>query len=156
MKYIKKFESNDKIDDKVELLADLMKENPIHKTHDFYIFIARDDFKETKNGLYKKTIDIENMIRITPDAHSVGAIQGMEMRARFNPESALYNIWLPNEIREDVENKSSNGMEDWLVELINKHKLRGGDEHGKKVYRDVVNRREEDKKTAITANKFNL
>lgn len=156
MKYIKKFESNDDMDEKVGILTDLIKENPNHKTHDFYIFLARDDFKEAKDGLYKKTIEIENMVRITPDAHSVGSIQGMEMRARFSPESTLYHIWLPKEIRSEVEYNGSNSMEDWLVDLINKHKMRGGDEYGKKVYKDVLNRREEDKKTAITASKFNL
>lgn len=156
MKYLKKFEAKEDANDKIGLLQDLMKENPAYKTHDFYIFIAKDGFIEAENGLYKKTIDIENMVRITPDGQGVGSMQGMEMRVRFNPESTLYHIWLPKEIREDVNYKGSNNMEDWLVDLINKYKQKGGDDHSRQVYKDVVNRREEDKKTAITADKFNL
>lgn len=156
MKYLKKFEAKEDINDKIGLLKDLMKENPIHKTHDFYIFIASDDFKESKDGLYKKTIDIENMVRITPDGHSVAAMQGMEMRVRFNPQSSLYHIWLPKDVRDDVEGKGSQSLEPWLVDLINEHKQKGADEHSKQVYRDVVNRREEDKKAIVVADKFNL
>jgi hypothetical protein len=148
MKYIKLFE--DKDDNDLELLTDLIDENPLSKTHDFYIFIAGDKFEETKNGLYKKNLNIENMVRITPDKKSLGAMKGLQLRANFQHDSRLYHIWLPQEIRDDVEGKGTNSLEPWLVELINKHKRIGDkDGEGKRVLKDVLRRRED-------VNKYNL
>ena len=147
MKHLKTFEARKKTDEEkkeeLELFNDLFQENPLNNTHDFYIFIASDTFVEDKDGLYKKTIDIENMVRLTPDESSIAAIGGMEMRVKFQHESNLYHIWLPKEIRKDVEGKSSKSIESWLLDLINQHKRKGADEYGKKVYRDVKQRRED-------------
>lgn len=139
MKHLKKFESEE---DQVELLSDLIKENPLSEDHDFYMFIAGEHFSETKNGLYKKTIEIENMVRITPDKKSISAAKGLEMRIKFQHNSALYHIWLPQDIRELVEGKGSN-LEPWLVDLINKYKQRGADAHGIKVLKDVKQRKKD-------------
>jgi len=143
MKYIKLFEKT-KEDNDLELLSDLIDENPLSKTHDFYIFIAGDKFEETENGLYKKTLSIENMVRITPDKASLGAMKGLQLRAEFQQDVRLYHIWLPQEIRDDVEGKGSNSLEPWLVELINKHKRFGDKEGvGKKVMNDVIQRKKD-------------
>ena len=148
MNHIKIYESKDeeqmrKNQEKVDLLGDLLNENPNNETHDFYVFLASDVFKETKGGLYKKTLDIENMVRITPDYNSVMSIAGIEMRERFQPDTKMYHIWLPKEEREDIEGKSSSTMESWLIKMIDKNKKRGGDEHGKKVYNDAIQRRKD-------------
>jgi len=138
MKHLKTFEVKK---EDVELLDELINENPINKTHDFYIFIGRDNFIEDKDGLYKKSIDIENMVRILPDSKSIAAMQGLEMRVRFNPESSLYHIWLPKGIEDEVEGKGSNSIEPWLIDLINQHKQKGSDEHGRKVLKNVIDRK---------------
>jgi len=144
MRYIKEFEAKKTDEDRekdVTLLDDLIKENPISKTHDFYIFIGRDSFIEDKDGLYKKSVEIENMVKITSDKKSISAIQGLEMRARFNPESSLYHIWLPKDLEDEIEGKGSNSIEPWLVDLINKYKQKGSDDQGRKVFKDVSQRR---------------
>lgn len=123
----------------LDLFQELYDENPLKDTHDFYVFIAKHDFKEVENGLYKKALVIENMVRITPDEKSINAINMLELRARFQQDS-LYHIWLPKEIRSEVEGKGSN-IESWLAELIDKYKMKGSDEHGRQVYKDVLQRR---------------
>jgi len=146
MKHIKTFEAKktkDSTKDDIELLRDLLMENPLYETHDFFIFLAGETFEETEGGLYKKVIDIENMVKITPDENSLAAMQGLTMRSRFQHNTRLYHIWLPKEISEEVEGKGSRSIEPWLLELIDKHKVRGADEHGKQVYRDVVQRKKD-------------
>ena len=138
---------------KIELLSDLLTANPLHKTHDFYIFIGRPDFREAKNGMYKKTLEIENMVKITSDIQSIGAMQGLEMRAKFQADSEIYHIWLPKEMKEDISGKGSQSMEPWLVDLINEHKRKGADNHGREIYKkayDEIYTRETDEE------KYNL
>ena len=146
MKYIKTFEAkkdSKKTQEDIELLKDLLTENPLYKTHDFFIFLAGEHFQETENGLYKKTLDIENMVKITPDENSLAAMFGLEMRARFQQNVRLYHIWLPKEISDEVAGKGSINIEPYLVELIDKYKIRGTDQQGKQVYKDVVQRRKD-------------
>lgn len=149
MNHVKTYEAKDeeqmkKDQERVDLLRDLLNENPNNETHDFYVFLASESFEEAKEGLYKKKLEIENMVRISPDYNSVGAMAGMEMRARFQSDSKLYHIWLPKEAREDIEGKGSGSMEPWLVDLIDENKLKGGgDENSRNVYNNVVQRRKD-------------
>jgi hypothetical protein len=140
MKHLKKFEVSQNT---VDLFKDIYDENPNKDTHDFYMFIAHPDFIETEGGLYKKTIDIENMVRITPDEKSLSAANFLELRARFQNDSTLYHIWLPKELRKEIEGKGSGSIEEWLIDLIDKHKMRGSDEHGRQVAKDVKRRKED-------------
>jgi hypothetical protein len=141
MKHLKTFEAKQSKEDQIELLKDLLMENPQYETHDFYIFIGRNDFKEEKDGRYKKTIEIENMVKITPDENSLGAMAGLDMRARFQTDSKIYHIWLPKELEDEVAGKGSNRIEPWLVDLIDKHKGSGADEQGKAIYKKVSSRK---------------
>ena len=136
MKYIKSFEEKNN----VEYLRSLLNENPLNNTHDFYLFIGHEEFKEMDNGMYKKYTDIENMVRITPDENSLAAASFLSMRAMVQPNSKIYHIWLPNDIRKDVEGKSSRSIEPWIHELIEKYKRTGSDEQGKRIAKDVKHR----------------
>jgi hypothetical protein len=138
MKHIKKFEN-----DNVDILRDLLLENPLHETHDFYIFIASYLYEETEGGLFKRILNIENMVRITPDEQSLSSASMLDLRARYQSNSKVYHIWLPQEIREDVEGKGSSSMDSWLVELIDKYKSYGADDQGKQVYKDVLQRKKD-------------
>lgn len=148
-KFNEKNKSDKEEEKNVQLLKDLLDENPISKTHDFYMFVGSDKFEETESGMYKKIIDIENMVRITGDEKSLAASQGLNMRARFQENSKVYHIWLPKEIRSEVEGKSSQSIDPWLVDLINNYKQRGSDEQGKRIFKDVKSRRD-------NMEKFNL
>jgi hypothetical protein len=90
------------------------------------------------------------MVRITPDAKSVSNANLLAMRAGFQHDARLFHIWLPKEIRDDVEGKGGNSIEPWLNDLIDKHKRFGDkDGEGKRVLKDVLRRRED-------VNKYNL
>lgn len=131
MKHLKKFERYGDKDDKlskqaqIDVLEDLLKANPLSKDHDFYIFIGRNTFEEAKDGLYKKVLEIENMVKITPDANSIAAMSGVQLRAKFQPDSKLYHIWLPKELESEVSGKGSSRLERWVVDLIDKYKISG-------------------------------
>lgn len=146
MKYLKTFEKRSE-EVQADLLADLLSENPLSETHDFYIFLGGEKFVEDENGKYDKKLDIENMVRITPDVQSIGAMKGLQMRAMFQQGVKLYHIWLPQEIRDDIEGKGSNSLDSWLVDLIDKYKRRGDPTgEGKKVMNEVKQRKEDAKK----------
>ena len=147
MRYIKTFE--DKIEYNAELLKELIDENPLSKDNDFYIFIAKNNFVEEKDGRYKKSIEIERMVKITPDDASIAAMKGMTMRVRFNIDSKLYHIWLPKELEEDVNGKGYSNLEPWLVDLIDTHKKTGSSGEGREIFNSVINRKK-------IADKFNL
>lgn len=121
-------------------------ENPLHEDNDFYIFIGRDDFKENKDGSYKKTLEIERMIKIEADQSSICAMKGLELRCRFQMNSTLYHIWLPKEFENDIANKDSDQIDEWLVDLINKYKNTGSDTQGKQILNIVKDRRNKIKK----------
>lgn len=147
MKYIKKYEtSKESMEEKIELLNDLILENPLHIDHDFYLFIAKDDFKKQDDGSYKKGLDIERMIKITPDEKSINMMVGLQKRSLFQIDSKLYNIWLPKEYENEISGKSSSDIDDWLLDLIDKYKNKGSDSYGKKIYDNVKKRRNNIKK----------
>lgn len=76
----------------LDLFQEIYDENPLKDTHDFYVFIAKYDFKEVENELYKKVLVIENMVRITPDEKSINAMNMLSLRAQFQNDSSLYHI----------------------------------------------------------------
>jgi len=136
--------------EKVELLQDLINENPLHVDHDFYVFIGRPEFKENEDGKYTKYLEIEKMYKINPNTDGLYAMNFMKIRARSQGnDSEVYHIWLPKELENEVSGKSSNNMDPWLIYLIDEHKQKDGDDHGKKVYKDVLKRKAD-------ANKYNL
>jgi len=139
MKHVKTFESKG-MEEQIELLAELLAENPLSEDHDFYMFIAKENFTEAKGGLYKKTIAIENMVRMTPDAQSIVAANGLEKRVMFQHDSGLYHVWLPVELRDEVEGNGTN-LDPWLVDIIDKYKMKGSDAHGRQVYNNVIDRK---------------
>jgi hypothetical protein len=158
MKYIKQFEDNKSFYDD-DLLKDILDNNPISKDHDFYIFIAKDNFIKDDDGRYTKSLDIERMIKITADKSSISNMQGMQMRVRFQQDSKLYYIWLPKELDEEVEGKSGSQMEPWLIKLIDDNKLEIGKTEGlsrKAVWDDLIKTHKFRKDSVPTLNKYNL
>lgn len=154
MKYIKKFEATKQSkQEQIDLLRLTLMENPQYETHDFYLFIGRDDFREEEDGRYKKTLEIENMVKITPDENSLAAMSGLQMRAVAQQDSKLYHIWLPKEIEEEVSGKGSESIEPYLVDLINQYKQKGSDAQGRAVFNDV---RQKTAGMTNNLNKYNM
>jgi hypothetical protein len=104
---------------------------------------------ELPNGNFKKVFGIEKMVRITPDSQSMGNIKGLELRSKYDHDAGVYHIWIPNEIRDDVDGKSYKNIEPWLLDTIDANKKSGSDAHGKQVFQDVLDR-------AVDMDKFNL
>lgn len=134
---IKKFE-NFRGFDEIEVFKNIYNENPNKDTHDFYVFLANDEFVKDDDGRYNKVLGIENMVRITPDKESLGAIKGMNLRKSFQHDLSMYHIWLPKDVRKDVEGKGYSSIEPWLLDLIDKHSQNKPDSHGKQVVDDVI------------------
>ena len=137
-----------------DVFDEFYKENPLHKTHDFYAFIYNTDFVKIKNSEnYKKTIYIEKMHRITNK--NFRDIELMKLRARINNKE-VGTIWWPKDARDLIDNKSSKEMDDYLIDLIIKHKSDDSDPKGKKIF-DKVYKRLKHKDDAITnAKNFNI
>ena len=148
MKYLKTFEKIS-MEEQIELLNDLINENPLHKDNDFYMFIGRNEFKEDIDGRFRKTLEIERMIKITPDEKSINSMIGLQTRSKFSSDSKLYNIWLPKYIEDDIAFKGSSELDEYLIELIDKYKNQGTDQYGKEVFNNVQQRR-------INTKKYNL
>lgn len=145
MKYLKTFEKIS-MEEQIELLNDLINENPLHKDNDFYMFIGRNEFKEDIDGRFRKTLEIERMIKITPDEKSINLMNGLRKRSLFQTDSKLYNIWLPKFMEDDVVFKGSHDLDDNIIEIIDKYKNQGSDQHGKDVFNNVQQKRTNIKK----------
>lgn len=148
MKYLKTFE-NKSMEEQIDLLKDLINENPLHIDHDFYVFLGKYDFIEEKDGRYKKTLEIERMIKITPDEKSIKMMAGLQQRSLFQTDSKLYNIWLPKHMERIVAFKGTDELDDFIIDFIDKYKNQGSDQYGKDVFNKVQQRR-------ININKYNL
>jgi hypothetical protein len=125
----------DRIDDK-DLFIDTYTANPLHKTHDFFVFIYKDGFRELDDGNYKKIMDIENMHKITPD--NFKDMTGMYFRASMT-EQKVGVIWWPKEGSELIDGKSSNNMDLYLIDLIEKH-MSKDHKTGRDVYKKIYDK----------------
>jgi len=143
MKYVnnfKMFESKNKqivdgVDDN-DLFADVYRQNTLHKTHDFYIFIYKDGFKELEDGNFKKILEIENMYRLEPDGSNHKDTTSMHFRARMN-QSNVGQIWWPKEGRDLVDGLSSDDMDIYILDLIEKHMTKGSSKEGIDIFNHV-------------------
>ncbi len=116
------------------------------------MFVGRDEFKEDEDGKYTKTLEIENMVKITPE--DVNTVEwGLGMRARFQGGN-VYHIWLPKEIEDLVSGRGSGDIEPWLINLIDQHKQRIKDVKDPKL--DVKQKLQDIKQRREDTNKFNL
>lgn len=116
MKYLKYFEGYSESD--VMAFKELLKMNPNSEDNDLYAFLAKDEFVEEKDGRFKKVLGIEKMMRISGDRESMGTLQGLQLRARFVPEVTFYKLWIPKDLREEVEDKGYEEIESYILDAI--------------------------------------
>ena len=132
---IKTFENYvEGVDDK-ELFKEFYNNNPLSKTHALYAFIYSEGFKETENGLYKKTMDIEKMHRIKPD--TVSDLHGMKLRSSITGQN-LGVIWWPKDATELVDDKGTDELEQWVIDTIEKHKSNKPLENSSEIFNDII------------------
>lgn len=91
--------------------------------NDTFVFIARPAFVESPEGSgnFKKSIEIENLIKIDSfDAKSHQMVGMMKLRARAQGEkSEVYKVNLPKDL---VKERSTHNVPEWLIDIIDKHK----------------------------------
>ena len=149
-KYIKTFESYVEGVDDEDLFRTTYYENPLSTTHDMYSFIYRDGFKELESGDYRKTIEIEKMVKITPNSEGLGNMKGLKMRAMVDTQNNKVGvIWWFKDAEDMINNKGSQDMDLYLIELIDKHKSDTNDSQGRDVFKNVKNRLKNTKKYGI-------
>jgi len=121
MEHLKLFEDYSEHISNKDLFKQLFDENPNKDTHDLYVFLSTDEFIKLPDDNYKKVLGIEKMNRITPDKQGMNAIAGMDMRAKFQSNIKMYGIWMPKDVRDMVDNKGYQEIEDWLLKTIGEH-----------------------------------
>jgi len=121
-----------------EFFEKLIKNNPMLKTHDFFVFLYTEEgFKENEDGTYTKHLNIERMIRL--DKNNFLNAGGLLLRARFTIQDLGF-IWWPKDATELIEDKGSDEMELWLLDTIEKHMLKKTDpdrEYSRKEYQRI-------------------
>jgi len=116
MEHLKYFEGYNEEDLKV--FQELFDMNPNSKEHDLFAFVARPEFIEEKDGRFKKVLGIEKMIKINKDRQGMSNIQGLQARGNFDRELKYYQIWLPKDISDMVENKGYQDIEPFILDAI--------------------------------------
>ena len=99
------------------------------ENYDTYIFIGYEDKKEIKIGdeiYYKKKLGIEKLVKIDRfNISDLRIVEPMKMRAKiqYGSDGNVYIIKLPKGFLDDNDIKSGN-IPDYLLDLIDKHKVR--------------------------------
>lgn len=83
------------------------KLNPEQKAkledEDMYAFLAKDKFIETKDGMYKKDLEIESLNKIDQfSKEGQYSLSMLNIRARFQQDVKLFYIWTRKDLFEDV------------------------------------------------------
>lgn len=71
----------------------------MEESHDMYVFLCKDDFKENKNGSFTKDIRIERMVKIDPyNLEDTKMVSMMKMRERMQGDVKLHAIWIDKDL----------------------------------------------------------
>jgi hypothetical protein len=91
------------------------------KNNDQYVFIGRPKFAEEPDGKFRKTLEIEKLVKVDRfDINAHQTISTMKIRARFQgSDGDVYTITLPK----GVVGKDGH-IEDWLIDTIDQHKTK--------------------------------
>ena len=116
MEHLKYFEGYSEED--LKIFQELYDMNPNSKEHDLFAFVARYEFVEEENGRFKKVLGIEKMIKINKDRQGMSNIQGLQARGQFDNDLRYYQIWLPKDISDMVENKGYEEIESFILDAI--------------------------------------
>jgi len=142
----------DNIDNK-EFIEDLYYANPLYKTHDFFVFIYTYDFKKLNNNNYKRVLDIENMHKVTPDNYI--DVMGMNIRARVEKKK-IGTIWWPKELSDLINGKSSNDMDLYIIDMIEKYMIIKNDAISKEIFKKIYDKKLKKSKNIEKQNRYNL
>ena len=96
------------------------------ETHDLFVFIGRDKFVEKEDGSYRKSLEVENFLKVNIyNPEDLQMINMMKIRARTQAGgSEVYMIWMPKDIfEEEKDSYSEEDISDY-IDAINQKKTR--------------------------------
>ena len=98
------------------------------ETHDLFVFIGRDKFVEKEDGSYRKTLEVENFIKINIyNPEDLQMANMMKMRARMQAGgSEVYIIWMPKDVFEEEKDSYTQEEISDYIDVINQKKTRIG------------------------------
>ena len=98
------------------------------ETHDLFVFIGRDKFVEKEDGSYRKTLEVENFLKINIyDPEDLQMINMMKIRAKMQAGgSEVYMIWMPKDIFEEEKDSYTEEEISDFIDVINQKKTRIG------------------------------
>ncbi len=97
--------------------------------NDLFVFIGRDKFVEKEDGNYRKTLEIENFIKIDIyKPEDLQMVNMMQIRSRSQGGgSNVYMIWMPKDFfPEEKDSYMEEEIPEWALDLINQKKTRIG------------------------------
>jgi len=97
-------------------------------SHDLFVFIGRDKFVEKEDGSYRKTLEVENFLKINIyNPEDLQMINMMKMRSRYQGGgSNVYMIWMPKDIFEEEKDSYTEEEISDFIDVINQKKTRIG------------------------------
>jgi len=121
---------NDKqLDTLAELVKSKLTRSEEHlsrdRSHDLFVFIAKPEFVENKDGSYRKRLGIENFHKMNIyNPADLQSINMMKIRARFQMAD-VYMIWMPKGIFEkEQDSYTPDEIPDWIFKLIDEKKTK--------------------------------
>jgi hypothetical protein len=98
------------------------------ETHDLFVFIGRDKFVEKEDGSYRKTLEVENFLKINIyNPEDLQMVNMMKMRSRYQGGgSEVYMIWMPKDIFEEEKDSYTEEEISDFIDVINQKKTRIG------------------------------
>jgi antitoxin component YwqK of YwqJK toxin-antitoxin module len=98
---------------------------------DIYVFVGSDEFKETRNGLYKKVFDIERLMKVSVDdwkdtkdyGRNKDEIWWMRLRASSNNKQ-LYKISAHKGLLDEYDGETGSEIPEFILSAIDEKKER--------------------------------
>jgi hypothetical protein len=125
--------------DNIELFKMTYNENPLHTTHKLFFFIYDYEYRELDDGNYKKIIAPEKMVEINADKNGYHNGQGMLFRTKF-VDKKFGVIWWPMGETYMIKNKGINNLDEYILNIIDKHKSNLENNDGKTVFYNLIKR----------------
>ena len=96
-------------------------------SHDLFVFIGRDKFVEKEDGSYRKTLEVENFLKIDIyNTEDLQMINMMKIRARSQGGSDVYMIWIPKDFFDEEKDSYTEEEISDFIDVINQKKTRIG------------------------------
>jgi hypothetical protein len=118
------------LDETIQLISRKLVRNESERSrdesHDLFVFVGRDKFVEKEDGSYRKTLEVENFLKLNIyNPEDLQMINMMKIRARMQGGgSEVYMIWMPKGIFEEEKDSYTEEEISDFIDVINQKKTR--------------------------------